>query len=125
MLKDRKKPTSHRQGNLVKLVDAIQRLTEIQHEDDFWLFGCQFDEGHMNPKYADELHDIMRELRLFDITEIGNLYLTSGGRVVLDRGWGESFNERDGVIYTLEELTSGIPLNKFIDRINKLKVHII
>lgn len=122
-LKDRKKPTDHRQGKLVKLVDCIQRLTAIQHEDNFWIFKEKdpSDAGHMNPKYADELQDIMRELLLFDSTEIGDLYLTSGGRVVLDKGSGEYFNEADTVIYTRNEITKGIPYEVFIRKIQKMK----
>lgn len=123
-LKTRKKPTDHRQGNLVKIVDLMQRFTAIQHEEDFWLFkdkGCfdPVDEGHMNPKYIDELQDLMRELNLFDITTIGNLYLTSGGRIVLDKGCGECFNEADTVIFTLEELTKGLPANVFLHRLGE------
>jgi len=125
-LKDRKKPTDHRQGQLVKLVDCIQRLTAIQHEEDFWIFkekGCfdPVDEGHMNPKYTDEIQDIMRELLFFDSTEIGDLYLTSGGRVVLDKGCGEYFNETDTVIYTRNEITKGIPYEVFIKKLQSLK----
>jgi hypothetical protein len=120
-LKNRKKPTDHRQGNLIKIIDLIQRFEEIQHEKDFWQFEEQYDDGHINPKYLDELQDMMRELRLFDITEIGNLYLTSGGRIVLDKGWGEYFGEGDTVIFTLEELISGMPYDKFIKKLHKLK----
>jgi hypothetical protein len=121
-LKDRKKPTDHRQGKLVKLVDCIQRLTAIQHEDNFWIFNKKIDcdEGHMNPKYADEIQDIMRELLIFDITEIGDLYLTSGGRVVLDKGCGEYFNETDKIIYTRAEITSGIPYKVFMKKMEDI-----
>ncbi len=62
---------------------------------------------------------MMRELRSFDVTEIGNLYLTSGGRVVLDRGYGEYFNKSDKVIFTLEELMSGMPYEKFMIELHK------
>jgi len=122
-LKDRKKPIDHRQGNLVKIVDLIQRFAEIQHEKDFWKFDPDnhFDDGEINPKYMDELQDMMREMRLFDITEIGNLYLTSGGRIVLDKGWGEYFNDGDKVVFTLEELVSGMPYDVFLKRLEKLK----
>ena len=125
MLKRRKKPTEHRQGNLINLIDAVQRLTTIRHEKGYWLFDTKdrFDEGHINPKYAKEIDDIVQELRLFDITEIGNLYLTSSGRIVLDKGWGEYFNKADTAIFTLGELTAGIPLNKFIDKIQKKGQH--
>ena len=121
MLKDRKKPTEHRQGTLIRLVDAIQRFTEIQHEDDFWLFDKddRFDEGKMNPKYVNEIQDLMKEIRQFDIIEYGNLYLTSGGRIVLDKGYGEYFNDSDKVIYTLNELTRGTPAKQFLKKISK------
>jgi hypothetical protein len=117
MLKDRKKPTDHRQGNLVKLVDAIQRLTSIRHEEDFIIFdGDMASSGHVNQKYQDEIEDIITELNMFDITEIGNLYLTRGGRVVLDKGWGEYFNKGDKVLFTLDELKHGMPLKTFVER---------
>lgn len=119
-LKDRKKPTDHRQGTLVKLVDAIQRFTEIRHEDDFWILEDRFDDGHINPRYIDEIQDIMKELQLFDDTEIGDLYLTSGGRVVVDQGWGESFGTRDQVIFTLKELTTGMPYDVFVKKLKKM-----
>ena len=121
-LKDRKKPTEHRQGTLIKLVDTIQRFTEIQHEDEFWMFDKEdrFDEGHMNPKYVDEIQDIMRELQLFDITEIGDLYLTSGDRIVLDQGYGESFGTGDQVIFTLKELTAGMDYEFFMKKLKKM-----
>lgn len=121
MLKNRKKPTDHRQGTLVKLVDLMQRFYSIQHEEDFWLFDKdnQFDEGHMNQKYQDEIQELMRELGNFDVTTIGSLYLTSGGRIVLDSGCGEYFNETDTVIFTLDELKKGLPANVFITRIAK------
>lgn len=121
MLKRRKKPTEHRQGTLVKLVDAIQRLYEIRHEKDFYVFdGDMASSGYINPKYQEEIEDILKELNMFDITEIGNMYLTSGGRVVLDRGWGEYFDESDRVLFTLDELVHGMSKKKFMERLNKL-----
>ena len=125
-LKNRQKPTAHRQGKLVRLVDCIQRLAEIQYDDNFWIFKEKerFDEGHMNPKCADEVQDIMRELRAFDSTEIGDLYLTAGGRIVLDRGCGESFNDSDTVIFTRGELTNGMAANAFLKKVaNLVKLH--
>jgi len=121
MLKHRKKPTAHRQGTVIRLVAASQRFTEIQHADDFWLFDKdeRFDEGKMNPKYVDEIQDLMKELRQFDIIEYGNLYLTSGGRIVLDKGYGEYFGDSDKVIYTLDELTRGIPAKQFLKKISE------
>lgn len=116
----RKKPTDHRQGKLVRLVDAIQRLNEIHHEDEYIIYEGT-DKFHYNQKYADEIDDITRELNLFDITDIGNLYLTSGGRIVLDQGWGEYFNESDKVIFTLKELTNGMSYENFLKRIKEAK----
>ena len=122
MLKDRKKPTEHRQGKLVKLLDLVQRFSEMHHDEDYWLFDENdgFAEGYINPKHQNELDDMMRELRVFDITEIGDLYLTSGGRVVLDKGYGEYFREGDTVIYTREQLTSGILYEVFKNRISEI-----
>lgn len=121
-LKDRKKPTDHREGNLIKLIDLIQRFAEMRHEEDFWLFNekDRYDDGKINSKYMDEIQDMMKEIRIFDITEIGNLYLTSGGRVVLDKGWGEYFDKSDRVIFTLDELTSGMLFKKFVKRLKEL-----
>jgi len=116
MLKDRKKPKEYRYGNLVKILDLIQRFSQIHHEDDFY----NIEEEQINKRYQEELEDMMRELRNFDITEIGNLYLTSGGRIVLDKGYGEYFNESDKVIFTLEQLKAGMSAEKFIKEINKL-----
>ena len=124
MLKDRKKPTDHRQGKLVKLLDLIQRFSNIHHDKNYWQTDKdnRFDEGHINPEHQIELDDMMRELRAFDVTEIGNLYLTSGGRIVLDKGYGEYFGKSDKVIFTLKELTAGMNAKRFVDAINKLKV---
>ena len=116
MLKDRKKPTEHRQGKLVKLLDLVQRFSNMYHDDNFY----DVEEGQINKKHQDELDDMMRELREFDITEIGDLYLTSGGRVVLDKGYGESFNESDKVIFTLDELIHGISYEQFKNIVDKL-----
>lgn len=115
----RKKPTDHREGTLIQLVDSIQRLTMIPHEDDYLVE----DEGVccINQRYQDEIDKITRDLRLFDITKLGDLYLTSGGRVVLDKGWGEYFNDSDKVIFTLDELTSGMAYKTFMERMKKVK----
>jgi hypothetical protein len=115
MLEDRKKPTDHRQGVLVKILDLVQRFSVMYHEDDFY----DIEEGQINKKYQEELEDMMRELRKFDVTEIGNLYLTSGGRIVLDKGYGEYFTDGDKVIFTLNQLTSGMPCKKFKKRIDE------
>ena len=119
MLKNRKKPTDHRQGKLVKLLDFIQRFSNMYHDDNFYDIEAE----QINHKYQEELEDMMRELREFDITEIGDLYLTSGGRVVLDKGYGEYFREADEVIYTLKQLTSGIPVEEFLKDISSKLEH--
>lgn len=116
MLKNRKKPKEHRQGKLVKLVDLLQRFSTIQYEKDFY----DVENEQISVEYQDELEDMMRELRSFDITEIGDLYLTTGGRIVLDKGYGESFTEADKVIFTREQLTSGIPHAKFVKKVNEV-----
>ena len=115
-LKDRKKPKDHRQGKLVKLLDLLQRFSTIQHEKDFY----DLENQQIKIKYQEELEDMMRELRSFDVTEIGNLYLTSGGRVVLDKGYGEYFNEGDKTLFTLSEITGGIPYKKFMKRLKEV-----
>jgi hypothetical protein len=122
-IKNRKKPTDHRQGKLIRLVDAIQRLTAIPHEDDYWIYNKDDieDSGHINPKYADEMDDILRELNVFDIYTFGNLYLTAGERVVLDKGCVEYFNETDTVLFTLKEITSGIPYDRFMEKMKSIK----
>jgi len=114
MLKDRKAPREHRQGNLVNLLDLIQRFAEMQYDKDF------FQDDQISDKHQTELNRMMRELRQFDITEIGDLYLTSGGRIVLDRGWGEHFDKSDRKIFTLKELTTGMTLDQFKKTINEL-----
>lgn len=113
-MKDRKTPTSHRSGHLVKLLDFLQRFASIHYEKDFY----DSDAEQINKKYQNELEDMMIELRRYDITEIGDLYLTTGGRVVLDKGYGEYFSDSER-IFTLKEITSGIPLDKFIERLNR------
>ena len=118
MLKDRKKPTEHRQGKLVKLLDLIQRFSNMYHDAGYY----DVEKEQVSKEHQDELDDMMRELRKFDITEIGDLYLTSGGRVVLDRGYGEYFNDSDKVLFTLDELTHGMEYVVFKDRVVKGKV---
>jgi len=114
-MKDRKKPTEHRQGNLVKLLDLMQRFSEMQYDTDFFTGEFNISEKHKN-----EIKDMMLEIRKFDIKTIGDLYFTSGGRVVLDKGYGEYFGESDKVIFTLNELISGMNSDKFIKRLNEV-----
>lgn len=122
MLKTRKKPTEHRQGTLVKLVDAIQELIELRFSEDLYIAtDKEGDDLFPNPEIFEKMLESTDDLRKFDITTIGDLYLTSGGRVVLDKGYGECFNESDKIIYTLEELKLGIEYNKFIRRLTEIK----
>ena len=116
MLKNRHSPKSHRQGQMVKLLDAVQKLIRLSFSDDIVVVDDEaedVDSFGYNPKVVEEMREICRELRSFDITEYGNLYLTSGGRVVLDKGYGEYFNEADTVICSLEGLSSGFHLDEF------------
>jgi len=116
MLKDRKKPKEYRDGKLTKLLDLVQRFSTMKHDEDF----INIEEECISFKCQGELIDMMRELRDFDITEIGDLYLTSGGRIVLDQGYGESFGKEDTVIFTLKELKSGMSYKAFKEKIEKL-----
>ena len=115
MLKDRKKPTEHRQGTLVQLLDLFQEISEFKHNNN--LFDVEGDK--YNTKEVEKLLCLINELRMFDIIQYGNLYLTSGGRIVLDKGYGECFNDSDKVIYTLDELTRGTPAKQFLKKISK------
>jgi len=112
-MKDRKSPEEYRAGNLVKILDLLQRFAEMRHEKDFY----DVDAFTITEKYQSELEDMMMELRTFDITEIGDLYLTTGGRVVLDKGYGEYFSDEER-IFTYKEITSGIPLDVFLQKLN-------
>ncbi len=108
-----KKPNDHRQGKLIRLVDNIQALLELRHKKDF-VISDGGEDFRYNPEIIEEMLKFMDSLRNFDITELGNLYLTSGGRVVIDKGYGEYFNGGDKVICTLDELETGIELRKFL-----------
>ncbi len=103
----RKKCTNHREGTIVGIADWINEITHVQYNEE--LTGEQKDT---------KIRTLINEMRSFDITKIGNLYLTSGGRVVLDKGYGEYFNNSDKVLFTLEELKSGISKENFQKRLN-------
>jgi hypothetical protein len=52
----------------------------------------------------------------------GILYLTSGGRVVQDCGWGEYFSQPyDKPIFTLDELRRGTTLKEFLKKIVEIQ----
>ena len=77
-----------------------------------------YDDPEAVAKAFDAIREELRILRTHFITNYGNLYLTSGGRIVLDRGYGEYFNESDKVLFSLEELKDGIKLETFLKRIS-------
>ncbi|MFA5406690.1 MAG: hypothetical protein WC307_05025 [Candidatus Nanoarchaeia archaeon] len=54
--------------------------------------------------------------------EIKGLYLTSGGRIVLDCGWGEYFNKGDIFIMSTDDLRKGLGFTKFINKLNDAMV---
>jgi len=116
-LKSRLKPTDHRQGQLVKLVDAIQELVELKHHKDLFV-GKDFS---YNPEIVNKMLEIFDELRTWDITEVGDLYLTTGGRVVIDKGYGEYFTDGDTKIFTRAELQSGMKYDKFLKRLKEVR----
>ena len=120
MLEMKKKPTEHRQGTLINFVDVVQELINLQYDKELIVHKGD-DDFDYNYRVVEKILDILKELRSFDITTVGNLYLTSGGRVVLDKGYGEYFNESDKVIYTLDELKSGVKYEKFMKRISEIK----
>jgi len=103
---------NHREGTLIAFMDLVHELTDM----DFSSKG-DITEDQKTMK-RDE---IIKKIRIFDITTIGNLYLTSGGRIVLDNGYGEYFTEADQLLFTPEELKSGIKLNKFMEKLNETK----
>ena len=107
-------PTSHRQGTLVDILDKIQSVVALSNSIPLTPINTDM---FYNQEHMDKIIDKLRDLREFDITTIGDLYLTSGGRVVLDRGYGEYFTKGDIKLFTLEELKNGIPFNEFLKKI--------
>jgi len=119
---EQKHPREHREGRMIELVDTIQELIHLQYQKNLIIQdGECLDDYKYNPEVIEKIIDKLKVLRLFDITIIGNLYLTSGGRVVIDQGYGEYFNESDKVIFTLEELKIGIKYADFVKRIKELE----
>lgn len=128
-LKDRKEPTGHRQGKLVKFVDTIHALTKLMSSEEKLVVADKDDiygdRYVYNPQLMEKMIEIIREIDSFDKTEHGDLYLTSGGRIVLDKGYGEYFNDSgDTVVLSLEQLGKGVKLEVFkemIARAEKLR----
>lgn len=103
--------TKHRDGTLIAFVDIIHEITDITHGN-----GQEL----RDDVKADKFNEIANKIRSIDITTIGDLYLTSGGRIVLDKGYGEYFNDSDKVLFTLEELKSGISPKDFRDKLDAI-----
>ena len=101
---------NHRSGTLIGFIDLIHELTDIN-------FSGSCDTMTQEAK-EDEKDRIIKDIREFDIVTIGDLYLTSGGRIVLDKGYGEYFNKSDKKLFTLEELNSGINPKEFIKKLS-------
>ena len=122
-LKRRLKPNDHREGQAQRFLDTVQAL--IQLKNDKKLFLNNEDGGYMDCVYNSEIIEkmlsILNELRSWDITEVGNLYLTSGGRIVLDKGYGEYFTCNDQTIFTKEQLHRGIKLKEFKEKVKNLR----
>lgn len=123
MLTRRKKPEDSRYGTMIRFIDAVQSLVMLQYDKELLLPQREGDYMSIeyNPKVIAKMLEIMKELRTFDVTTIGDLYLTTGGRIVLDKGCGEYFTKGDRKIYTLKELTTGIQFKDFKDKINSQK----
>ena len=44
-----------------------------------------------------------------------------GGRIVLDKGYGEYFDSGDKVLFTLSELTNGMSYERFMKKLQEIK----
>lgn len=115
-LSRRKEASEHRQGQMQRFVDTVQTLSYMRHSDD-----SMDENGGYRSEFIDKIMNILKELRMWDITETGDLYLTSGGRVVLDKGWGECFGDGDRRILDLEHLHSGMEYNDFLHLLQEVK----
>ena len=113
-------PRSHRQGTFIDILDKMNEVINLSNSIklDSSLDGSEifYDQDHI-----ENLVEKLRDLREIDITTIGDLYLTSGNRVVLDKGYGEYFTGGDSKLFTLEELKHGIPYPEFVKKILKRK----
>lgn len=117
--KEKMTPTSHRQGVLVDLVDTFHALMETRHDENLMEKTADFSEIKYNTEVIEKILGLLHELSIFDITKIGDLYLTSGNRIVLDKGYGEYFNDSDKKMFSLEELKQGIPYDVFLKKIQE------
>lgn len=80
------------------------RLAELLTKRTFWgmPYIATFNKDHLN-------------------TGTGILYLTAGGRMVIDCGWGEYFDKAygDRAICTLDELRQGFKKEEFIKKLRR------
>lgn len=119
-LERRKDPKDRRETHKIqKFVDAIQAL--IGKRSDLKQYDAEKDTWEYNDQEIDEVENILDELRSFDITEVGSLYLTPKKRVVLDKGYGEYFTDADIELFSKEELHNGINVEKFEQRLEEAK----
>lgn len=108
-MKLKKECTGHRQGTIAGIADWINEITTVQYDEELTEEQKQI-----------KIDTLIREMRIFDITTIGDLYFTSGRRIVLDKGYGEYFTDGDIKLFTLEQLKSGIHLEEFRNKINAI-----
>ena len=104
-------PRSHRQGTFIDILDKMNKVINLSNS----IKLASNTEGSVfyDQDHIENLIDKLRDLREIDITTIGDLYLTAGNRIVLDKGYGEYFTSGDSKLFTLEELKQGIPYDKF------------
>ena len=124
-LSNRKKPKDNRYGQAQRLVDAVQELIALKSEA--YNVADDDDGPYMRTVYNTETMEkmlsILNELRSWDVTKNGSLYLTGGGRVVLDKGYGEYFGDGDTELLGLGQLHSGMQLDKFIKMLTDAKAN--
>lgn len=112
----------YRDGNAQDFLDAMIALLGLRNKMyDEAKIKDDDDLDMLEQQYAIELGKRIQELHEWNITQIGDLYWTSGGRIVLDKGYGEYFNEGDKKLFTLEELTVGMDADKFLARLEESK----
>lgn len=114
-LKQRERGDAPRSGPLPKLFDLIREMHEVSRD----LYDPGDDQLALDEAKVDDLRTMVEELRCWSITEVGDLYLTSGGCVVLDKGYGEYFTEADEVLFSRDELHTGVPADRFLERVRE------
>lgn len=120
-LEQRKGVKEYRAGQAQRFLDAVHALVEITNAKGFITFDKE-DNAHYDSQSIEDIIKILYELRRWDIGKVGDLYLTSGGRVVLDKGYGEYFTEGDTKLFAREELHSGIRFDEFMKRLKAIYI---